>query len=201
MSTGRAATVTRAAVKAGVVLAVLLAAGAGAGVVWELVWQPPTGVVARHQWLRDAGNLGQDFSATGWYVVVGGVTALLVTAVLAWLLPGDELAVLVAVGLGAMLGGWVMYHVGHALGPADPEVLARDAARGTVLPSDLTLGGLEGDPRPLTFDTSAMATFPLGALGGLAVTLLLTRGPARGRAHVSWATTPSAPPRWRAARG
>lgn len=169
--------VARAAVKAAVVLVVLVASGALAGVLWELVWQPPTGVVARHRWVRDAGSLGQEFSATGWYVVVGGVTALLVTAALVWLLPGEELVLLAAVCVGSVLAGWVMYQVGHALGPADPDVLARGAERGTELPAELTLGGLDRDPRLFRFDTSAMATFPIGALAGLGLATLSTRGP------------------------
>lgn len=169
-------TPTRAAGKAAVVLVVLVASGAVAGVLWEAVWRPPVGVAVRRAWLRDSGSLGQEFSATGWYVVVAVAVAALVTVLLVRLLPGEELAVLVAVCLGSVLAGWVMYRVGHALGPADPELLARSARRGTRIPSDLVLGGLDRGPRLFRLDTSAMAAFPIGALGGFVVSTLLLRG-------------------------
>lgn len=157
-------------------LVVLPVAGVLGGVLWETLWRPPQGVVVRHQWFQDQLALGADFSATGWYVVVAFVVGTVVTSVLAWLLPGRELLTLLAVLAGALVAGWAMYHVGHALGPPDPEALARTAERGATLPDDLTLGGLERAPRYLPLDTSALLALPAGALLGLAGTALTTDG-------------------------
>lgn len=162
------------------VVGVLVAAGAAAGVLWEWAWTPSPGVVFRGDWYADPAASGDTFDATGFYVVLGSIAALVVTALLVWLLPGQELTTLFAVCVGAMLAGWVMYAVGHALGPDDPQVLAQGAERGTRLPSDLRLGGLTDDPRPFRFDTSAMAAWPLGAVLGFAAAALTTRGRGRG---------------------
>lgn len=159
--------------------------GVVAGVLWEWAWTPPRGVVLRKQWVPDPVALGADFSATGWYVVIALVAGTLVAAVLTWLLPGHELVTVLAVTASAMLAGWVMYQVGHALGPPDPDVLARRVEPLTELPDDLTLGGLEGGPRFLRLDPSAVLAFPGGALLGFAATALATDGRVRrrGTAH------------------
>jgi hypothetical protein len=170
----------RAALRVVVVVGALAATGAVAGVVWEWAWTPSPGVVFRGDWYADPAAASAVFDATGLYVVLGSCAALVVTALLVWLLPGQELVTLVAVCVGSMLAGWVMYAVGHALGPPDPQVLAQGAERGTRLPSDLRLGGLAGDPRPFRFDTSAMAAWPLGAVLGFAAAALTTRGRGSG---------------------
>lgn len=153
--------------------------------VWEWAWTPPRGVVLRRQWVPDPVALGADFSATGWYVVVALVAGTVVAAAITWLLPGDELVTGLAVVLSALLAGWVMYQVGHALGPPDPDVLARTVEPMTQLPDDLTLGGLEGAPRFLRLDPSAVLALPGGALLGFATTALTTDGRVRrrGTAH------------------
>ena len=155
---------------------VLPLAGVVGGVLWEWVWTPPRGVVLRKEWVQDPVAVGADFSATGWYVVLAVVAGACVAAALAWLLPGHELVTLLAVTPAAVLAGWLMYQVGHALGPADPDVLARTAEPLTELPDDLTLGGLERAPRFLRLEPSAVLAFPGGALLGLAATALSTDG-------------------------
>jgi hypothetical protein len=182
--TGRSAGLLTGPVAARVLAAfvALPLAGVVAGVLWEWVWTPPQGVVLRRRWVQDPAGLAADFSATGWYVVIAFVAGAGVAAALAWLLPGHELATMLAVAVAGMVAGWLMYHVGHALGPADPVVLARTAERGTVLPDNLTLGGLDQAPRFLRLDPSAVLAFPAGALLGLAATALTTDGRVRRRA-------------------
>ena len=149
------------ALQALAVLAIFAVVGALAGVVWEWLWTPPTGVVVHHQWLQDETGLRGDFSGTGIYVLVAVVAGLLTGAVVALLLDRSELLTLVAVVVGALLAGWLMHRVGSALGPADPHQLARTARDGTHLPARLVLSG-----------SSATRAFPGGALLGLTVVFL-----------------------------
>jgi len=156
-------------------------AGVVAGMLWEWVWRPPTGVVVRRRWLQDPVSLGADFAATGWYVVLAVVLGLVVAGLLTWLLPGNEVASVVAVVAAGLVAGWLMYEVGHALGPPDPVLLARGADPGTVLPDDLTLGGVDHRPRFLALDPPVVLAFPGGGLLGLAAVALTTDGRAGAR--------------------
>ncbi|MFC4787347.1 hypothetical protein ACT8ZV_22915 [Nocardioides sp. MAHUQ-72] len=149
------------AVQAVLVMAILAAVGALAGVVWEWWWSPPVGVVVHHHWLQDEEALRGSFDATGTYVVVAAVAGLLAGAVVALLLDRSELVTLVAVLAGSLLGGWLMYRVGVALGPADPRPLAETAADGTRLPARLVVSGL-----------SPRRVFPGAALLGVLVVFL-----------------------------
>ncbi|QIK76811.1 hypothetical protein [Nocardioides piscis] len=162
------------ALQAGLIVAVFVVVGALAGVVWERLWSPPTGVVFRGDWFLDPAGPDHGFAGTGWYVVValvaGGVTAF----VLGWFLPRRELTSLVAFAIGSMLAGWVMFKVGHALGPPDPRILAAGETDYTRLPSDLRLAGADADPLVFTFDSSALAAFPTGAMLAAVYVFLLT---------------------------
>jgi hypothetical protein len=147
--------------QAAIVVVVFAAAGVLAGVVWELVWTPPVGVVVDHEWLMGLAGLQAEFSATGVYVVVASVAGLVTGALCALFLDRAELVTLVAVVVGAVLAGWVMVQVGHALGPPDPRELAETASNRSRLPSDLRIVG-----------KSPYVAFPAGATLGLAVVLL-----------------------------
>ena len=149
------------AVQAVAIVAIFAAVGALAGVVWEWVWTPPVGVAVHHQWLQDEAGLRGDFSATGTYVLVAVVAGLVTGAVVALLLDRSELVTLVAVVAGALLAGWVMQHVGSALGPADPHHIAASAQDETRIPGPLMVSG-----------KSALRAFPAGALLGLTVVFL-----------------------------
>jgi hypothetical protein len=157
--------------QAGIVVAVCAVAGALAGVVWEWLWTPPVGVVIRHEWLVGLSGLRSEFSATGLYVVVASVAGLLVGALCGLFLDRAELVTLAAVLVGAVLAGWIMAQVGHALGPPDPRQLAETASNGTRLPSDLRIVGKIWPPRSIR-DPSPYVAFPAGATLGLAVVLL-----------------------------
>lgn len=145
-----------------VAVAVLAAFGALAGVVWQWVWTPPVGVVLDHEWVPvSETSISQQFSATGWYVVVGSIAGLLAGALVALVLDRSPLVTLLGVVLGSLLGAWLMYVVGVALGPADHQELARTAEEGTRLPRALSVSG-----------ASPWVALPAGAMVSLALVFL-----------------------------
>lgn len=144
-----------------VVLAVTIGAGAVAGLVWEWLWTPPVGVVQHHRWVLDEAALRDDFSGTGTYIAVAAVAGVLVGALVALLFDRSELVTLVALVVGSVVAGWLMYRVGLAVGPADPRALARTAEEGAHLPGQLKVLGW-----------SPFVAFPSGALVGLVVVFL-----------------------------
>ncbi|HSP59557.1 MAG TPA: hypothetical protein VLO09_00710 [Ornithinimicrobium sp.] len=152
------------------VLAAFVVTGALAGIVWEWVWTPPTGVALGREFLLDGGGLRGEFSGTALYVVVGTLAGLLLGVLVALLAERHELLTLVAVLVGAMLAGWLMLRVGTALGPPDPDQLARAAEDYTPIQDELRVSG-----------RSPFVAFPGGALVGLIVIFvgLNRRGPAR----------------------
>ena len=155
----------RVATQFSLVLLAMASAGAVAGVLWQWWWTPPSGYVVEHQWYPDGAGLRDDFAGAGLYVAVGAVTGLVVASLVAILLDRSELVALVAVVVGSVLAGWVMYRVGLALGPPDPARAAATAADGTTLPGKLTVAG-----------RSPFLAFPIGsALGLLLVFFGLTR--------------------------
>lgn len=152
-----------------VILLALAVVGALAGVVWQWLWTPPSGVVINHQWLQDESGLRGDFSGTGTYVAVAAVAGVLSGAVLGAVFDRRELLTLVTVLLGSALAAWVMYRVGLALGPTDPRDLAGSAKDGTHLPGRLVVSG-----------DSPFRALPGGAMVGLVVVFL---GLARRHRH------------------
>lgn len=162
--------------RVGLVLAVFAIAGAVAGVVWEWLWTPPLGLVYRDQWILEPAGPDYAFSGTGWYVVVALVAGLLTSAVLAWALVGRELTTLVSAAIGSVLAGWLMFTVGHALGPPDPRPLAAGMEDLERLPSDLRVAGASADPVPFSLESSAFTAFPVGSTVGLTLVWFTTRG-------------------------
>lgn len=144
----------------GVVLAIFAIGGALAGVVWEWIWTPPSGVVFRGEWLLDPEQASGDFSATGIYVVVASIAGLLLGALCGLVVHRRELLTLASVIAGAALAAWLMLRVGQALGPPDPRPLAASAKELSSLPSDLRVVG-----------KSPLVALPSGALLGLIVVL------------------------------
>ncbi|MCW2834648.1 MAG: hypothetical protein JWN68_2601 [Nocardioides sp.] len=138
--------------------------GAVAGVVWELLWDAPDGLVFEGKWYLEPAGPDYAFSGTGWYVVVALVAGSLTALALGWLWPRHELVSLAAMVVGSTLAGWVMFKVGHALGPQDPQLLAAGKEDLSTLPSELSVVGAGDDPRLHIFDSSAFVAFPVGAM-------------------------------------
>ena len=145
-------------------LAVLVLAVAGvlAGVVWEWVWTAPNGVVVDHKWVaQDESNLRGQFSGTGWYVIVASVAGLVGGALVALFVDRLPLITLLGVVVGSVLGAWLMFRVGVALGPPDPTPLALTAKEGAHLPARLDVSRV-----------SPLFALPAGALVSVALVFL-----------------------------
>lgn len=135
--------------------------GALAGVVWEWVWTPPTGVALDKEFLLDGAGLRSDFSGTALYVLIASLAGLLLGVLVAVLSDRNELLTLVAVAVGSVLAAWLMFRVGTLLGPPDPGPLARSAEDYTPLVDQLQVSG-----------RSPFVAFPCGALVGLVVVFI-----------------------------
>ena len=173
-------------VRVGVLLLAGVLLGAVCGVVWQWVWTPPTGAAWQHKWYLDPAGVTAEVGATGWFTVVGVVGGVVYGTVAGKACRGRELATLAGVVLGSLLAAWVMYAVGHALGPADPHELARSADDWEKIPGDLRLAGA-GLPLPLTelrFGSSVLLAPLVGALLGL-VGILFGDAPRRARTRRS----------------
>lgn len=157
--------------------------GTVCGLVWQWAWRPPPGVVYGDEWFLDPSGPDVGFAGTGLYVLIAAGAGLVAGLLVAWRLHGHEMVTLAGVLVGSTLAAWVMYAVGHALGPADPDLLAIGADDFSRLPAELDVG----DESPFApFGSAAAVAFPLGAVVGLAV-LYLTWSPAgsRGGRHRS----------------
>lgn len=161
-------------------LVAFAASGALAGVIWERLWDAPAGVAFDGKWFLEPVGPDYAFSGTGWYVVVALVAGAVTAFALGWLWPRHELVGFLAIAVGSMLAGWIMFKVGHALGPQDPQMLAVGKADLTAIPSDLTLAGVDGAPRLFWFDSSAMVAFPIGAMIASIYVFLVATGRASG---------------------
>jgi hypothetical protein len=148
-----------------VVLATYVLVGLGAGWVWHELWQPADGVVVQHQWYATGAGLREDFSGTGLYVLIATAAGLALGVLFAILGGSRPVVTLVACALGSVLAGWLMLQVGEWLGPADPQVLAKDLDDGASLPSALRVSGL-----------SPLLAFSLGTLGALALVFTVFQG-------------------------
>jgi len=150
------------------VLAAFLALGAVAGVVWERLWSPPTGLVVDNAWYLDADGVQEDFSGTGLYVLVALATGALVGLATALTTRGHELATLAVVAAGSVAAAWLMLLTGTALGPPDPRPLADGREDYTEIPSDLRVVGV-----------APYVALPAGALTTVAVCFIGLNGSRR----------------------
>jgi hypothetical protein len=153
------------------VLATYALVGLGGGWMWHELWQPANGVVIEHQWYADGEALRQDFSGTALYVLVAAGLGVMLGVVFAIVGGARPVFTLVWCLVGAALAGWLMLWLGERLGPADPAELALRADDGTTLPSALTVSGL-----PPLF------AFALGSLAALG-TIFTLFGGKRPEAH------------------
>jgi hypothetical protein len=141
-----------------------LVAGAAAGVLWEWLWEPPVGITYEDKWFLEPAGPDISFAGIALFVLIA-FTLGLVLAVLSAMWPDRELATLATVLVSAVLAGVVMYAVGTALGPADPQVLAAGRPDFTPLPSDLGLTAPDRGRTP--WHSTALVAFPAGAMTGL----------------------------------
>lgn len=164
----------------GVVVAGFLVAGAGAGVLWERLWEPPAGVTYGNQWFLDPAGPDVSFEGIALFVLIAFPLGLVLATVSALRRDG-EVATVLTVLVAATAAGVVMYAVGTWLGPPDPQVLAAGSPDYTPLPGDLGLTA--PDPGRTPWRSTAFVAFPAGAMTGLvAMFLFAGRGlPRRSR--------------------
>ena len=158
-----------------VVIVAFAAAGALAGLVWQWVWTPPTGVAVGGEFLLDQGGVREAFTGTAWYAVIAIATGLLLGVGLALALERWEVVTLVLVLVGSALAAFLMHAVGTALGPPDPAPVAATADDMTPIPDELRVSGL-----------SPFLALPGGALVGLTVVFVGLAG----RRHSEPGTAP-----------
>jgi hypothetical protein len=154
-----------------VVVVVFLGAGALAGVLWERLWDVPTGVTYQGRWFLEPAGPDVSFQGIALFVVIAFPLGILL-GVLAGLRRGDEVATALTVLVAASLAGVVMYAVGSSLSPPDPQPLAAGAPDYTTdIPGHLGLTAPDHGRVP--WHSSALVALPTGAMAGLVGTYLL----------------------------
>lgn len=153
-----------AVARIGAIVVGFLVAGAAGGVLWEWLWEPPVGVTYQDQWFLEPAGPDLSFAGIALFVLIAFSIGL-VLAVLSGLWTDRELATVGTVLVAASLAGVVMYAVGSALGPADPQVLAAGSPDYTSLPSDLGLTAPDRGRAP--WHSTAFVALPAGAMTGL----------------------------------
>jgi len=157
-------------VRIGAVLAAFVVAGVAAGALWERLWDAPAGLTYQGQWYLEPAGPDFSFEAIALFVLIAFPLGL-VLAVLCGIRRGHEVATVVTVLLAAGVAAFVMYAVGTALGPGDPQALA--AGKADYTPLDGGLGLTAPDPGRVPWHSSALVAFPAGAMTGLVGTYLL----------------------------
>ncbi len=141
-----------------------LVVGAGAGVLWERLWEPTTGLTYGDRWYLEPAGPDVSFQAIALFVLIAFPLGV-VLAALSGLRRDGEIATVVTVLVAATAAGFVMYAVGTSLGPADPQALAAGSPDYTPLRGDL---GLTAPDRGRTgWHSTALVAFPAGAMTGL----------------------------------
>jgi len=159
-----------ALLQAVVIMVAFAVVGVLCGLLWSAVWQPAQGEVSHHVWYPFSWDRAQPafFAGTGWYVLIATAAGLVLGALAAWLLDRRELVTLAAVVVGGLVAAYLMRVVGLHRSPGSPQHLAKTAADGTKLPSQLTLASWW-----------LVLVFPGGALASLSALFLAVpkRGP------------------------
>jgi len=161
-----------------VVLGTLVVLGLLGGVLWAMVVSP-----AEFTKLADGGTmsedqLGRQFGADGWYVVIGAVAGFAAGLVLSWWRSRDPVLTSMLLVAGSVLASVVMALVGHLLGPGDPEAALQAASVGAHVPQRLDVGIRPVWPLGAYLRDTATVylCWPVGALLG-ALFVLVGRAP------------------------
>lgn len=157
-------------VRLAVVVAVFLVAGAAAGALWERLWDAPAGLSFKGQWFLEPAGPDLSFEGIALFVLIAFPLGV-VLAALAGIRRGHEVATVLIVLVAASLAGVVMYAVGTALGPSDPQALAAGQPDYTPISGDLGLTAPDRDRVP--YHSTALVALPAGAMTGLVGMYLL----------------------------
>lgn len=123
------------------VLGVSLVLGLLGGVLWWLLSEPALFTVGEEGTLGMGEiELGDRFSATGWFTVLAIVLGALSGGALTWWRGRDPILTAGLLVVGSVIGTLAMAGVGQALGPPDPAVAAASARPGDLVPAALEVG-------------------------------------------------------------
>lgn len=153
-----------------VVLICFVLAGAVAGVLWEQLWHAPAGLVYEGHWYLEPAGPDVSFEGIALFVLIAFPLGL-VLAALAGMWRGHETLTVLAVLVGSCVAAGVMFAVGSALGPADPQALA--AAQPDYAQLEGDLGLTAPDRGRVPWHSPALLALPAGAMTGLVGTYLL----------------------------
>jgi len=159
------------------VLALFVAGGAAGGVLWERLWDAPVGLAFGGRWFLEPAGPDFSFEGIALFVLIAFPLGLVLAALVgSW--RGHETVTVVTVLVSAGIAAVVMYAVGSALGPPDPQALAAGRPDLTPLPGDLSLTAPDRGRVP--WHSTALVALPAGAMTGLVGAYLLgIRGFAR----------------------
>lgn len=151
-------------------------------VLWVGLWSPPEGTVLNGEVVLLGEAPRRAFDSTGLFVLIG-VVAGAISGLLAGLLArGHELLTLLTVVFAAPVSGWTMRYAGRVIGPPDPSLTASKSPDLTGIALALEAPGVV-----------PMLAFPVGALGGLFVALVLS--PTRTPVHPTMSNETGTMPR------
>lgn len=151
---------------AAVVVGVLLVLGVLGGLLWSALVTPAEFTKLSAGGAMGEDELGKQFGADGWYVVVGSLSGLVAGLVLTAWRSRDPLATSLLLLVGAVAASAVMALVGHWAGPGDPARALWAAKVGSRVPESLDVDSL-----------TIYLAWPFGALLG-ALVVLVGRTPA-----------------------
>ena len=138
-----------------VVLGVFLVLGVLGGLLWPVLVTPAEFTKLSTGGTMGENELGKQFGADGWYVVIGFLAALAAGLVLTAWRSRDPLLVSLLLVVGAAVAAGVMALVGPWTGPSDPEAALRAAKVGAKVPESLDVDSF-----------SIYLAWPFGALVG-----------------------------------
>ena len=149
-----------------VVLGVLLVLGVLGGLLWPVLVTPAEFTKLASGGAMGENELGKQFGADGWYVVIGFLAGLAAGLVLTAWRSRDPLLVSLLLVVGAALAAGVMALVGQWTGPGDPGPALRAAEVGAKVPESLDVDSF-----------SIYLAWPFGALVGALFVLVGTSTP------------------------
>lgn len=149
-----------------VVLGVFLLLGVLGGLLWPVLVTPAEFTKLASGGAMGENELGKQFGADGWFVVIGFLAALAAGLVLTAWRSRDPLLVSLLLLVGAAAAAAVMALVGHWTGPGDPGAALRAARVGSTVPESLDVDSF-----------SIYLAWPFGALVGALFVLVGTGAP------------------------
>ena len=148
------------------VLGVFLVLGVLGGLLWPVLVTPAEFTKLASGGAMGENELGKQFGADGWFVVIGFLAALAAGLVLTAWRSRDPLLVSLLLVVGAAAAAGVMALVGHWTGPGDPSAALRTARVGATVPESLDVDSF-----------SIYLAWPVGALVGALFVLVGTSEP------------------------